>query len=50
MNKALKKLKEINPFYSFVSIDENSWVNVSQESDPELWDLLTNDKAKPDNG
>ena len=48
VNKALKKLKEINPFYSFVSIDENSWVNVSQESDPELWDLLTNDKAKPD--
>ena len=49
VNKALRKLKEINPFYSFVSIDENSWVNVSQESDPELWDMLTNDEAKPDN-
>ena len=47
INKALKKLKEINHFYPSVTVD-NSWENVSQESDPKLWDLLTNENAKLD--
>ena len=47
VNRALNKLKEINHFYRSVTVD-NSWENVSQESDPELWDLLTNENAKPD--
>lgn len=47
MNKALEKLREINPFYHTVSVD-NSWENVSQESDSELWDILTNENTKHD--
>ena len=47
MNKFLEKLREINPFYRTVSV-HNSWENVSQESDPELWDILTNENAKYD--
>ena len=45
VNKFLEKLREINPFYRTVSV-HNSWENVSQESDPELWDILTNENAK----
>ena len=47
VNKALEKLKEINYFSNNVSVDD-SWENLSKESDPELWDLLTNENAKPD--
>ena len=47
MNKALEKLREINPFYRTVSVD-NSWENVSQESDSELWDILNNENTKHD--
>ena len=47
MNKALEKLREINPFYRTVSVD-NSWEIVSQESDSELWDILTNENTKHD--
>ena len=35
VNQALEKLREINPFYQNVTID-NSWENISQRSDPEL--------------
>ena len=44
VNRALKKLTEINPFYKDVSID-NEWVDVSEQSDPELWNLLTDENA-----
>ena len=47
VNKALEKLREINPFYRTVSV-HNSWEKVSQKSDPELWDILTNENAKYD--
>ena len=47
VNKALEKLREINPFYRTVKVD-NSWENISQESDSELWDILTNENAKHD--
>ena len=47
MNKVLEKLREINPFYRTVSA-HNSWENVSQESDPKLSDILTNENAKYD--
>ena len=47
MNKALKKVREINLFYRTASVD-NSWKNISQESDPELWDILTNETPKHD--
>ena len=47
VNKALDKLKEINPFYQTVHID-NSWEKVSKESDPELWNLLTDENAESD--
>ena len=45
VNKALEKLIEINPFYRQVRLD-NSWEDISKESDPELWELLTDEKAK----
>ena len=47
VNKALEKLREINFSYCAVSVD-NSWKNISQESDPALWDILTNENAKHD--
>ena len=39
------KLIEINPFYKNVIVD-NDWKNVSEQSDPEFWQLLTNDNGK----
>ena len=42
------KLKEINPFYSDVVVD-NSWVEVSEQSDFILWNLLTNDEIDENN-
>ena len=45
VNKALCKLKEINPHYKNVSIDD-SWADVSRRSDPELWKLLTDENAE----
>ena len=38
VNKALEKLVEINPFYKQVRLD-NSWEDLSKESDPELLEL-----------
>ena len=49
-NRALSKLKEINPLYENIII-EDSWANVSEQTEPELWNLLTNENAgKNDNG
>ena len=45
VNRALAKLIEVNPFYKNVIVD-NDWRNVSEQSDPEFWKLLTNDNAK----
>ena len=44
INRALRKLIEINPFYKDVSIDDQ-WENVSEQSDPELWKLLTDENV-----
>ena len=43
-NKALQKLKEINPFYRDVIIN-NQLQEVSKESNPVLWDLLTDENT-----
>ncbi|GAB1600976.1 hypothetical protein Ahia01_000375800, partial [Argonauta hians] len=40
VNAALQKLCEINPLYKGVSIDSD-WAEVTEASDPELWNLLT---------
>ena len=45
VNNALKKLKEINQFYEDVLIDQ--WETVSERSDPELWNLLTDENVIP---
>ena len=45
VNKALKKLVEINPFCKQVCFDD-SLGDMGKESDPELWKLLTDRKAK----
>ena len=50
VNRALQKLTEINPFYKDVIID-NEWEDLSEQSDPELWKLLTNENVRePNNG
>ena len=43
-NKALAKLVEINPFYANISICDD-WEENTKASDPELWDLLTNNNG-----
>ena len=45
VNRALAKLMKINPFYKNVIFD-NDWKNVSEQSGPEVWKLLTNDNGK----
>ena len=45
VNKALKKLVKINPFCKQVCLDD-SLGDMGKESDPELWKLLTDGKAK----
>ena len=37
---ALQPLTTINPFYSNITID-NEWGDLSEQSDPVLWKLLT---------
>ena len=44
VNRALKKLTEINPFYKDVTVD-SEWKDLSEQSDPELWRLLTDKKV-----
>ena len=36
------KLKEINLLYSGFAVD-NSWVDMNEQSNPNSWNLLTND-------
>ena len=38
-------MKEINPFYDDVLIDDQ-WETVCERSDPELWNLFTDENAK----
>ena len=45
VNRALLKLKEINPLYRDVLLDD-SWVNVSEKNDPALWNILTSDNIE----
>ena len=42
VRNALQKLREANLFYSNVVVD-SSWVGVNEQSDPTLWNLLTNE-------
>ena len=44
VNRALKKLTEINPFYEDVTVD-TAWEDLSEQSDPELWRLLTDENT-----
>ena len=44
INNSFRKLEEINPFYGDVVIN-NQWHDVSKESNPVLWDLVTNDNT-----
>ena len=48
VNTALQKLTKINPFYSIITID-NEWEDLSEESGPVLWKLLTNANARESN-
>ena len=48
VNRALLKLTEINPFYKDISID-NEWEDLSEQSDPELWKLLTDENTSTEN-
>ena len=48
VNSALQKLTKINPFYSNITID-NEWENLSEQSDPVLWRLLTDKNARESN-
>ena len=47
VNKALNKLKGVNPLYKDVHIDE-TWESVSKENDLSLWKMLTNENAEDD--
>ena len=47
-NRALIKLIEINPFYKDISID-NEWEDLSEQSDPELCKLLTDENTSTEN-
>ena len=40
VDKALNKLKDINPLYKNV-LTEKRWANVSEQTEPKLWNLLT---------
>ena len=45
VSKALEKLVENKPFFQQVCL-VNSWEDISKESDPQLWELLTDVKPK----
>ena len=45
INRALAKLTDINPFYKKFIVF-NDWQNVSEQSNPELWKLLSNKNGK----
>ena len=44
VNRALATFVEKNPLYGHIEIDP-SWETVSEQTDPELWNLLTNEYA-----
>ena len=48
VNTALQKLTMINPFYSNITI-HNEWEDLSKQSDPVLWKLLTDKNAGESN-
>ena len=48
VNAALQKLAQINPFYSNINI-YNEWEDLSEQSDPVLWKLLTDKNAQESN-
>ena len=49
VNTALQKLTKINLFYSNITI-HNEWEDLSEQSDPVLWKLLTDKNAgEPNN-
>lgn len=48
VNRGLEKYIEVNHLYSDVS-SNTTWESESQKNDPELWSLLTDDKATPQN-
>ena len=48
VNTALQKLAQINPFYSNITI-YNEWKDLSEQSDPVLWRLLTDKNAQESN-
>ena len=45
VNTALQKLAQINPFYSNTTI-HNEWEDLSEQSHPVLWKLLTDKNAR----
>ena len=45
VNMVIEKLTKINSFYSYVTI-ENDWEDLSEQSDPALWKILTNKNAR----
>ena len=45
VNRALAKFVEINPHYKNICWNE-TWENESEQTDPELWNLLTNKNAE----
>ena len=48
VNTALQKLAQINPFYSNITIHKE-WEDLSEQSDPVLWKLLTDKNAQESN-
>ena len=46
VSKALKKLVEVNKFYKNIA-PNSRWEDESLRADPELWSLLTDENAKP---
>ena len=48
INTLLQKLAQINPFYSNIAI-HNEWEDLSEQSDPILWKLLTDKNARESN-
>ena len=48
VNTALQKLAQINPLYSNITI-HNEWEDLSGQSGPVLWELLTDKNAGESN-
>ena len=48
VNTAPQKSAQINPFYSNITI-HNEWEDLSEQSDPVIWRLLTDKNARESN-